>query len=533
MSTLDFDVAIIGAGIAGIYAVHHFRDTLGLSVRAFEEAPDVGGVWYSNRYPGARVDLEARDYSYHFSPELRQEWQWSQLFPSQPEILSYLNHVADRFDVRHSITFDTRVEELTWDANRAGWRVGTSDGGTHTARFVVTATGNLSAPKPVDIPGVADFAGRMLATYAWPHTDVDFTNQRVGVIGTGTSGAQVIPRLAEKAGHLTVFQRTPAYAIPILNRPTTWAERQETPEDFAFIQELTAASPGGEAYEPPLPSALEVEPEVRREIYDRLYAGGGFRLLGSFDDLLTDPAANETLAQYIRDRIGERVHNAETALRLTPIDYPCGARRVVMEDGYYEAFNRDDVTLIDLRATPIRTVVPEGVRTEDGQLHPLDTLVLATGFDACTGSLTRMRITGRNGSTLAGKWSTGAAAFLGVASHGFPNLFMVGGPLTPDAYANNFVTSEKHVEFIGATLQHVLQQGHTTIEAELEAEQTWSSKVDAIAAQTLVPRTNSWLNGANVPGKPRTVLAWLAGVPAYRRAVAEVVRDSYRGFQLT
>jgi cation diffusion facilitator CzcD-associated flavoprotein CzcO len=532
MSTLDCDVVVIGAGIGGIYAVHHFRDILGLSLQAFEAAPDIGGVWYANRYPGARVDMEARDYSYHFSPELRQEWQWSEFFPAQPEILSYLNHVADRFDVRRSITFDTRVEQLTWDAGLTGWRVRTSDGATRTARFVVTATGSLSAPKPVDIPGLEDFSGTTLTTYAWPHTGVDLVNKRVGVIGTGTSGAQVIPRLAEKAGHLTVFQRTPAYAIPVPNRPTTWAERHETPEDFARIQELAAAAYGSLAYDPPLPSALEATPKVRQEIYDRLYAAGGFRLLGSFADLLTDTAANDTLAQYIRDRISERVHDPKTARQLTPTDYPYGARRIVLEDGYYEAFNRDDVSLVDLRETPISTVVPEGVRTTDGVLHPLDTLVLATGFDAYTGSLTNMAITGRDGATLADKWSQGAAAFLGIASNGFPNLFMIGGPLTPDPVANNVVSIEGHVEVIGAALRHVLQQGSKTIEAELEAEQTWSATVEAIAAQTLIPKADSWLNGTNVPGKPRTILAWLAGIPAYREAVADVVNNGYRGFQL-
>jgi cation diffusion facilitator CzcD-associated flavoprotein CzcO len=533
MKKLDFDVVIIGAGIGGIYAIQHFRDAQGLSVQAFEEAPDIGGVWYTNRYPGARVDMEARDYSYHFSPELRQEWQWSELLPAQPEILSYLNYVADRFDVRRSIQFSSRVEELIWDAHLAGWNVRTDNGRTYTARFVVTASGALSAPKPVDIPGLPDFAGRTLATYAWPHAGVDLTNQRVGVIGTGTSGAQVIPRLAEKAGHLTVFQRTPAYAIPAPNRPTTGHERHETLEDFELVQKLAARSFGGQAYDAPLPSALKTDPKVRQEIYDRLYASGGFRLLGSFADLLTDAAANETLAQYIRGRIGDRVQDPETARRLTPTDYPYGARRPVMETGYYEAFNRDNVALVDLREAPIRKVEPQGVRTEDGRLHPLDALVLATGFDASTGALGRMRITGRDGTLLTDKWSTGAAAFLGVAVHGFPNLFMVGGPLTPDPYANNFVTIEKHVEFIGAALQHVVRHGRTTIEAELRAERMWSATVEAVAAQTLVPKADSWLNGANVPGKPRTVLAWLGGLPGYRKAVADVVREGYRGFLLT
>jgi cation diffusion facilitator CzcD-associated flavoprotein CzcO len=529
------DVVVIGAGISGLYAMYRMRDELGLRVRGFERGADVGGVWLWNSYPGARVDMEAKDYAYRFSPELRQEWQWSELFPSQPEILSYLDHVADRFDLRRDITFNTSVTSLNWDDHTATWTVETGDGKTCRARFVIAASGAMSAPKELEFSGVEVFDGAVYATYAWPADGADLTNKRVGVIGTGTSGAQMIPKIAEQAAHLTVFQRTPSYAIPLRNRLSTWEERQETPELSRATRELADATYSAIAYDLPAPSALAVDDAKRKQIYDKYYARGAFQFQAStFADLLTDERANETAAQYIRDRIAERVHDSQTAELLTPRDYPFGTKRAVMETGYYETFNRGNVTLVNVRDAPITEITPTGVRTADSS-YELDVIVLATGFDVGTGPLLRLNISGRDGLTLRDAWRGGPRTYLGIASHGFPNLFMILGPQGPAPMANNVMCIEDHVEFTAGAIEYVLGRGLSAFEATAGAQQQWTEQVNAIAEMTLVPKakTNTWFMGTNIPGKPRASLAFLGGVPTYRQISADVVANAYRGFHLT
>jgi cation diffusion facilitator CzcD-associated flavoprotein CzcO len=535
MASHDYDVVIIGAGIAGLYAMHRFRNELGLSVCGFERASDVGGVWLWNSYPGARVDMEAKDYAYRFSAQLRQEWQWSELFPSQPEILSYLGHVADRFDLRRSIAFNTSVSSLTWDADSASWTVGTSDGNTCRARFVIAAPGSMSTPKQPEFPGVEVFEGTVYATYAWPAEGADLMNKRIGVIGTGTSAAQAIPKIAEQVAHLTVFQRTPNYAIPLRNRLTTWEERHERPEKYQITRAQADVTFTGLAYDLPAPSALAVDDAERKQVYDKYYAQGAFQLLtASFADLLIDENANETAAQYIRDRIAERVHNPLTAELLTPRDYPYGTKRAVMETGYYETFNRDNVTLVDVRNAPIEEITPTGVRTA-GSHYELDVIVLATGFDVMTGPLQALGITGRDGATLQNVWQHGPCTYLGITTHGFPNMFMIAGPQGPAPFANNVVCIEENVEFAADAIKYALDRGLSTFEASAEAQQQWSELVDGIAQTTLIPKamTTTWFMGTNIPGKPRAPLVFLGGAPMYRQICAEVVADAYRGFDLT
>jgi cation diffusion facilitator CzcD-associated flavoprotein CzcO len=528
------DVAVIGAGLAGLYAVHRMLgDERGLSVRGFERGPDVGGVWLSNNYPGARVDMEAKDYSYRFSDELRREWQWSELFPSQPEMLSYLGHVADRFDLRRHFDFNTTVSSLTWDGATATWVIGTDDGRTCRARFVMAGTGGQSIAKDPDFPGLENFGGAVYATSAWSAQGSDLMNKRVGVIGTGTSAVQAIPKIAEQAAHLTVFQRTPGYAIPLRNRLTTWQERHETAERSRAVRALAEMAFGGMAYDVPAPSALAVDDAERQRVYDKYYARGGFQFLASsFADLLVDERANQTAAQYIRDRIAERVRDPHTARLLTPNDYPYGARRAVMETCYYETFNRDNVTLVDVRKAPITEVTETGLRTVENS-YDLDVIVLALGFDSFTGPLLRLGITGRDGLSLDAAWSDGPRTYLGLASHGFPNLFMIAGPQSPAPLNNGVMAIEEHVEFISGAINHTLSRGSSTIEPRAAAQKQWCEQVNAIAEATLVPKANSWMMGSNIPGKPRAVLAFLAGAPAYRQICADVVANAYQGFHIT
>jgi cation diffusion facilitator CzcD-associated flavoprotein CzcO len=532
MSTYDRDVVVIGAGIAGLYAVHRLRNELGMNVRGYERAPEPGGVWWHNRYPGARVDMEAKDYSYRFSPELRREWQWSELFPAQPEILSYLGHVADRFDLRWHFEFDTAVTSLTWDADAVAWIVATDNGKRCRARFVVSCAGSMSAPKEPEFPGLATFRGAVYPTYAWPLEGADLMNKRVGVVGTGTSAAQVIPFIAQQAAQLTVFQRTPGYAIPLRNRRTTWEERHETPERYQAIRAAADMAFAGMAYDQPAPSALAVDDAERKQVYDKYHAKGAFQLLVStFADLLTDEKANETAAQYVRDRIAERVADPKTAHLLTPRDYPYGARRGVMETGYYETFNRGNVALVDVRKAPIEEITETGLRTSVRH-YDLDVLVLATGFDVGTGPILRLNVKGRSDFTLAQTWVDGPRTYLGLASHGFPNFFMIAGPQSPTPLANNFMLIEEQVEFVADVMKHMRDSQHSTFEASAESEYDWCQQVDAIAAHTLIPKADSWMMGTNIPGKARAPIGFFGGAPLYRQICAEVAAKGYRGFDI-
>jgi cyclohexanone monooxygenase len=535
-----FDAVVVGAGFAGLYLLHKLRDQLGLKVRAIEAGDGVGGTWYWNRYPGARCDIESLDYSYGFSDELQQDWVWTERYPSQPEILRYLNHVADRFDLRPDITLATRVTAATFDEDSATWTVETTgaerDSSTSlTARFVVMATGCLSDAKAPGIAGLDDFAGRLLHTARWPEDAPDFTGQRVGVIGTGSSGIQVIPVLAQQAEELYVFQRTPAYSLPAHNRPLSAAEQDKIKANYPEYREQSRWSLTGVL---PLPSevshrpALEVDPQARRAEYQRRWDHGGNAITGAFRDLLGSLEANATVSEFVREKIAALVHDPETAARLTP-HYPYGAKRPCIDTGYFATYNRDNVRLVDLRAEPLTTVTPSGVRTlRDGEAtdYPLDVLVLATGFDAFTGSLSKIRITGPGGVTLASRWADGPQAFLGLAVAGLPNLFLITGPGSPAVLSNMVLSIEQHVEWIARLIEHVRAAGHTHVEVTREAEQAWTEHAAELAAATVYDSADSWYIGANVPGKPRVLLPYVGGVKAFRKRCEAVADGGYRGF---
>jgi cation diffusion facilitator CzcD-associated flavoprotein CzcO len=527
----DHDVIVVGAGFAGIYAVHKLRDQLGLDVQAFETASDVGGTWYWNRYPGARVDIESVHYSYSFSESLQQEWHWTEKFAAQPEILRYLNHVADRFDVRRSITFDTRVTSVVWDDEQQLWVVATDDGKVHRSRFFISAAGTLSVPKELDFPGVGNFKGEVLLTGNWQE-DVDLSGRRVGVIGTGSSGIQVVTQVSKVAGELVVFQRTPNYATPVGNAPTDPAEEAAIKSQYQELREASRNHFVGVPYQDAQPSAMAVSAAERRSVFDDRWDRGGFRLVfDSFQDLLFNKESNDTAAEYIRERIRERVEDPAIAELLCPQDYPYGSKRPPLEMGYYETFNRDNVHLVDVSGNSVDEITETGVRLADGTEYELDTLILATGFDAFTGPLMAMNITGRDRLRLSDAWAEGPQTFLGITVSGFPNLFLITGPQSPSVLYNMPLAIEDHVDFIAGAIEHMRTHGHAVMEATPTAQDDWVAQTDQAAEATVVPKSgSSWYMGANVPGKPRKVLVYLGGAPAYRAFCAQVERSGYDGF---
>ncbi|MGH9275202.1 MAG: flavin-containing monooxygenase, partial [Acidimicrobiales bacterium] len=511
MST-DADVVIVGAGFAGLYMLHRARQA-GLDARVFEAGGGVGGTWYWNRYPGARCDVESMEYSFGFDDELQQEWEWTERYAPQPEILRYAEHVAERYDLNRDITFDTRVTSATYDADAAHWRVQTDAGHDVVAQFVVMATGCLSSANTPDIPGAGSFAGSTYHTGQWPHAGVDFTGQRVGVIGTGSSAVQSIPLIAEQAAHLTVFQRTATYTVPAWNGPLDPIDVKETKAHYA---ELRAANRRMfSAFGGLIPRqdrmALEVSDAERAEEYERRWQQGGLPFLAAFNDLLIDPAANDTARAFVVAKLRDIVDDPEVAAKLTP-DQVIGCKRLCVDTGYWETFNRPNVELVDLRETPIEAITPDGIRTSAGE-HPLDAIVYATGFDAMTGALARIDIRGRDGLTLAQAWEAGPRSYLGLMTVGFPNLFIVTGPGSPSVLANMIEAIQQHVDWIGDCLTHLREHGHRAIEATLEAQDAWVDHVNGIADLTLFPTCNSWYLGANVPGKTRVFMP-LAGFPS-------------------
>jgi cyclohexanone monooxygenase len=534
-ASADFDVVVVGAGFAGLYAVHRLRDQKGLRVRGFDGGADVGGTWYWNQYPGARCDIESIYYSYSFSEELQQDWIWSERYAAQPEILAYLNHAADRFDLRRNFQFNTRVTSLAWDDESSIWRVHADDGSVVTARFIVWGVGVVSHPKKPDFPGLEDFEGEVYSTNRWPHEGVDLAGKRVGIIGTGASGVQAIQTIAEEVGHLTVFQRTANYCAPNWNRLTDPEEYRKMqaryPEIRAFSRDCNLL--GIEA-DHPEPSAKLATDEERRKRLDYYYGetrGGLHLLLSSYADVLFDEESNEYVAEYIRERIAERVTDPEVAELLTPRDHPYGTRRPPMEDGYYEAFNRDNVTLVDVKNDPIQAITPRGLRTEKSE-YEFDVLILAIGFDSFTGPLLSIGVTGRNGLTMKEKWADGPKTFLGIATHGFPNLFIISGPQSAIGLYNNPLSIEDHVDMASDAIEHLFDNGKDTIEATAEAESDWVDHVTELGESSLIVHTNSWWVGSNIPGKPRGLMTYIGGAPAYRAICAEVVDEGYKGFTI-
>lgn len=525
------DAVVVGAGFAGLYMLHRLR-AQGLSVQGIEAAPSVGGTWWWNCYPGARCDVESMQYSYSFSDELQQDWNWSERYATQPEILEYLNHVADRFDLRRHIRLDTRVVSAVFDEAAGRWMVRTSAGAALSARFCIMATGCLSEPKRPDVAGADSFAGRTLQTARWPRAGVSFTGRRVGVIGTGSTAIQAIPLIADQAASLHVFQRTPNFSVPAHNAPLQPAQVQETKAHYARLREEARHTSGG-IVNPRrgTVSALAVDPDQRRRDYEAAWAHGGIGFQMTYTDMLTNAAANETAAEYVRERIREIVRDPATAEALCPSGHPLGAKRLSVDTDYYRTFNRDNVALVDLRQSPIERITPAGVRA-GGREYPLDDLVFATGFDAMTGALLAIDIRGRGGLTLARKWADGPRTYLGLGISGFPNLFVVAGPGSPSVLSNMVVSIEQHVEWISDCIAHARRLDCTCIEAEEEAEGAWVDHVNAVADGTLFPRAGSWYVGANVPGKPRVFMPYVGGVGNYRAKCDDIAARGYPGFTL-
>ncbi|HEY1701054.1 MAG TPA: NAD(P)/FAD-dependent oxidoreductase [Trebonia sp.] len=529
----DLDVVVVGAGFAGIYAVHALR-TAGLSVRALEAGSGIGGTWFWNRYPGARCDVEAVDYSYSFDPALEQDWTWSERYPAQPEVLRYLNHVADRFGLWPDIQLDTRVTACVWDGQRCEWTVLTDDGESRTARFCVMATGCLSAQHVPAVPGLDDFRGEWFHTSRWPGSGVDFSGKRVGLIGTGSTGIQVAPEIAAAADQLYVFQRTANFAVPNRNRRVTADETAAIKAAYAGHRERARASMLGVPVTGTGRSALDESPRDRHKTYaERWEAGGGMPLLGSYTDLLVSREANDTVAEFIRDRIRETVTDPAIADLLCPRTYPVGSKRLCQSDDYYALFNQPNVTLVDVATAPITKAYSGGISTA-ARDYDLDALVFATGFDAVTGALARISVVGTGGRTLRQAWSDGPAAYLGVAVAGFPNLFCVTGPGSPSVLSNMVLSIEQHVEFIAGLIGHALSAGGTSVSvgASEQAQAGWAAHVHDVAYSTLFPCADSWYSGANIPGKPRVFTPYVGGVGPYRERLDAVAGAGYEGFTL-
>ncbi|HKD21556.1 MAG TPA: NAD(P)/FAD-dependent oxidoreductase [Rhizomicrobium sp.] len=527
--TQSYDVVVVGAGFSGLYMLHRLRRA-GQSARVYEAGPSVGGTWFWNRYPGARVDIESQEYAYSFSPELDAEWKWTERYASQPELLAYLNHVADRFDLRDDIQLETRVESAKWDESARRWTVSTNRGDKVSARYVVMATGCLSTPKnDAEFTGSDSFKGPSWHTGRWPEGGVDFTGKTVAVIGTGSSAIQAIPKIAEQATHVIVFQRTPNFTIPAHNGPVDpavvadWATHRDQyrkeARDTGFGIRTTAMG------EQP---ALEASPEARAAAYEERWRYGGIALLGAFNDLILNPAANATAAEFVRGKIREIVKDPKTAEKLSPRTYPIGSKRICVDTGYYATFNRDNVSLVDLNEEPIARVTPAGVKTVARE-YEVDAIVYAIGFDAMTGALDRIDIRGKNGARLKDAWAAGPGTYLGLLVAGFPNLFLVTGPGSPSVLCNMAVAIEQHVEWISDCIAWMGARQAGMIEASSAAQDAWVQHVNEVADATIFPLANSWYLGANVPGKPRVFMPYIGGFPLYRDKCNEVAAAGYDG----
>ena len=529
-STSRIDALVVGAGFGGIAMLHRLRG-LGFSTRLIESAAGPGGVWYWNRYPGARCDVESFDYSFSFDSDLEQEWHWTEKFAPQAEILAYINHVVDRFDLRKDMTFETKVTRAEYDAESCTWSVTTDTGEHLTCTYLVMATGTLSVTKFPQVPGIEDFAGETFHTGNWPHTPVDFTGKRVGIIGVGSSGTQMVSPVSEQAKHLFVFQRTPNFCIPAPNAPMDpayeAAEKARYRERRAFTRE-TASGLNRDMHRV---SALAVTDEERRAHYENAWKTAGFGFILSFNDLLLTEEANRTAVDFINGKIREIVKDPEVAARLTPTDYPYGAKRPSVDSRYYECFNKPNVTLVDIKSAPIERITATGITTADAH-YDLDAIVFATGYDAMTGALSRIEFIGKDGAVMSEKWAAGPRTYLGISSHGFPNLFVVAGPGSPSVLSNVMVSIEQHVEWISGLLVHARDEGIVEIEADLDEENAWVEHVNELAAGTLYPNANSWYLGADVPGKPRVFMPYSGGLRAYRRKCNEVAAAGYEGFAL-
>jgi cation diffusion facilitator CzcD-associated flavoprotein CzcO len=524
------DVVIVGAGFAGMYMLHRLRG-LGFSARVFEAGSGVGGTWFWNRYPGARCDVESMQYSYSFSPELQQEWHWSELFASQPEILRYANHVADRFDLRREMRFDTRVTDAVFDRRTHRWTIHTDRGDEVSARYCVMATGCLSTARMPDFPGIEQFRGKTYHTGHWPHEGVDFTGMRVGVIGTGSSAIQAIPVIAQQAAQVTVFQRTPNFSIPSRNGPMTETYEQSWKSQYPVLREQARHVRTGVLTDPNDQSALEPSSEERERIYEQRWAAGGTRFMAAFNDLIFSREANDTAAEFVRNKIRATVQDPTTAELLAPKNHPIGTKRICVDTDYYGTYNRDNVTLVDVRGTPISEITTDGVKVGESE-YRFDAIVFATGFDAMTGALLNVDIRSDE-VTLRDKWQGGPVTYLGLMTAGLPNLFMITGPGSPSVLSNMMVSIEQHVDWIADCVGYLRSHGFDCIEPLQSAEDAWVAHGNEVAHTTLYPLANSWYMGVNIPGKPQVFMPYIGGVGAYRDICDEIAADGYRGFTLS
>lgn len=522
------DVVIIGAGFSGLYAIHKLRKTH--SVVCLEAGEGVGGTWFWNRYPGARVDIKSVEYSYGFDEDLQQDWQWPEIFSAQPDLERYANHVADRFDLRKHIRLSTEVSSLTFDEATSRWHVRSAKGDHIVCKYVVAATGALSAPNTPDWPGREHFRGEIYHTSRWPDRPLDLAGKRVGIIGTGSTAIQAAPILAEQCKHLTVFQRTPAYSMPSGNRPMDSALERDWKDNYPDRRAQMLDTYGVSIIDYPTRSAHDFTPAEQREILEAGWASkSAFQLMVAFTDVMTDRAANEVVCEFVRGKIREIVKDPDTAEKLCPKDYPIGAKRLCIDNGYYAMFNRDNVSLVDVKSAPILEFTPGGLRTSAAD-YDLDVIVTATGFDAVTGALTRIDVTGVHGLKLKEKWRDGPTSCLGFMVSGFPNLFMVHGPLTPAALAQMITAGEWQVDFIAGVIDALEQDGFSRIDATLEGERSWASEVDAAASHTVYRLADSWYNGKNIEGKKGGFMIYVGGFPRYRELCQNAVENDFAGF---
>ena len=528
-----YDAIVVGAGLAGLYMLFRLRG-MGLKVRAFEAGSGVGGTWFWNRYPGARCDVESLEYSYSFSHELQQEWKWPERYGTQPEILKYLNHVADRFDLRGDIQLNTRVRTATFDPAANEWTVTTDRGDTVVAPFCVMATGNLSTPRVPDFKGLERFEGKWYHSGLWPAEGVDFNGKRVGVVGTGSSGIQMIPLIAKQAKHLHVFQRTANFSVPAQNGPLDpEAERKHKANYVQRRHDALYSAFGVGGYPPPPKGAIEASAEERRRHYEAKWAeGGSIGFLFAYNDLIVNQASNDTMAEFVREKIRSIVMNPATAELLSPKDHAIGAKRLCVDTNYFETYNRDNVTLVDVKRAPIVEITAKGLRTSEAE-YALDAIAFATGFDAMTGALREIDIRVRGGEKLADKWAAGPLTYLGLMTAGFPNLFMITGPGSPGVKSQMIVSIEQHADWIADCLAHLRGRGVARIEADPQAEMNWAAHVNEVGNGTLFVKANSWYVGANIPGKPRVFMPYVGGVGTYRRKCDEAVARGYEGFILS
>ena len=528
----NLDAIVVGGGFAGLYALHRLR-RMGLRAQILEAGSNIGGTWFWNRYPGARCDVESLEYSYSFSDELQQEWVWPERFAAQPDILRYINHVVDRLALRQFILTEARVVSATFDRDTDLWTVTTASGEVFQALFCIMATGNLSLPRVPRFQGLESFKGNWYHSGLWPEEGVDFSGRRVGVIGTGSSGIQMIPIIAEQAKHLIVFQRTANFSVPAENRPITPEFDRSHKEKYRYWRDEAKRTPFGIAGHPaPMRSALEDAPEERERVYEEKWGtGGNISFLYAYNDLLVNKESNETASQFVRNKIRSIVRVPKVAELLLPHDHPIGTKRLCLDNGYFETFNRDNVTLVDVRSDPIAEITSSGLRTQT-RAFELDDIAFATGFDAMTGALLNIDIFVEGGPRLGDKWAHGPRTYLGLMTAGFPNLFMITGPGSPSVKSNMVASIEQHVDWIADCLQYLRDKEIRHIEADEGAENSWVDHVNEVADATLYPQANSWYNGANIAGKPRVFMPYVAGLDKYRKICDEVTANDYRGFSL-